>query len=65
MARRIRQQPGLASVPIVGVSGYTHEDAHRRAVDAGFDELLAKPVDLNVLGTTLARLAGRTREPEP
>ena len=40
---------------IVGLSGYTHE-AQRRSVEAGFDELLGKPFDLNVLGIKLARL---------
>jgi two-component system CheB/CheR fusion protein len=56
VARQIRQQPGLENVVIVGLSGYTHEEAQRRAADAGFDELLGKPFDLNVLGTRLARL---------
>jgi len=57
VARRIREQPGLENVGIVGLSGYTHEDARRRAMDAGFNELLAKPVDLKVLEATLGRLA--------
>jgi two-component system, chemotaxis family, CheB/CheR fusion protein len=56
VARQIRQQPGLENVVIVGLSGFTHEEAQRRSVDAGFDELLGKPIDLNVLGTKLARL---------
>jgi hypothetical protein len=38
-------------------SSNTHEDARRRAMDAGFDELLAKPVNLEALEATLARLA--------
>ena len=57
VARRIREQSGLENVGIVGLSGYTHEDARRRAMDAGFNELLAKPVDLKVLEATLGRLA--------
>ena len=56
VARHIRRQSGLEKVKIVGLSGYTHEDARRRALDAGFDELLAKPVDLKALEATLARL---------
>ena len=56
VARQIRLQPGLENVVIVGLSGYTHEEAQRRSVEAGFDELVAKPFDLNVLGTKLARL---------
>jgi two-component system CheB/CheR fusion protein len=59
VARQIRQQPGLENVGIVGVSGYTHEEARRHAMDAGFDELLAKPIDLDVLRTTLARVVAR------
>ena len=56
VARQIRQQPGFENVVIVGLSGYTHEEAQRRSVEAGFDELLGKPFDLNVLGAKLARL---------
>ena len=44
VARQIRQQPGLENVVIVGLSGYTHEEAQRRAAEAGFDELLGKPI---------------------
>ena len=54
VARRIRQS-GL-QVGIVGLSGYTNDEARRRAMDAGFDELLAKPVDRQLLETTLAHL---------
>jgi CheY-like chemotaxis protein len=56
VARQIRQQPGFENVVIVGLSGYTHGEAQRRSVEAGFDELLGKPFDLNVLGAKLARL---------
>ena len=33
-----------------------YEEAQRRSVEAGFDDLLGKPFDLTVLGAKLARL---------
>jgi CheY-like chemotaxis protein len=49
VARRLRQQPGLQRVQIVGVSGYGHEEYRNNAHDAGFDRYLTKPVDYEVL----------------
>jgi CheY-like chemotaxis protein len=66
VARRIRQHPGLRHVVIVGLSGYAQEDARRQSKEAGFDEHLAKPVDLKVIRATLARLvASRSAGPPP
>jgi PAS domain S-box-containing protein len=59
VARQIRQQPGLKNVVIIGLSGYTNEESHRRSIDAGFDELLGKPIDLDVLKATMARFVSR------
>jgi CheY-like chemotaxis protein len=49
VARAMRQQPQLAGVTLVALTGWGAEDDRRRAKDAGFDHHLTKPVDLSVL----------------
>ncbi len=57
-ARRLRN--GLANaVLLVALTGHASEDDRRGALDAGFDDHLAKPVDLDALNRLLADAAGR------
>jgi CheY-like chemotaxis protein len=51
------------SPPAVAVTGFTSDAARHRALDAGFEAHLPKPVDPNALQTTVERLlqAGRTQ----
>jgi signal transduction histidine kinase/CheY-like chemotaxis protein len=58
VARRIRARD--AKVILVAISGYGQADDRQRALEAGFDAHLTKPVDPDHLLTTLARLRGRT-----
>jgi signal transduction histidine kinase/CheY-like chemotaxis protein len=54
VARAIRSDPDLSSAFLVAVTGYaSHEDA-RKAVGAGFDRHLGKPVPVEVLQDVLA-----------
>ncbi|HEY2592231.1 MAG TPA: PAS domain-containing protein, partial [Steroidobacteraceae bacterium] len=45
LARRIRTEPWGRHVRLVAVTGWGQEEDRRRALDAGFDEHLTKPVD--------------------
>lgn len=47
--RIIRQQPWGQEVKIIAITGYGQEEDKRRAREAGFDEHLVKPVDLDLL----------------
>jgi signal transduction histidine kinase/ActR/RegA family two-component response regulator len=58
-ARRIRAQPGGEDIIFIAMTGWGHDDARRRAADAGMQHYLVKPVDLNVLRTYLAGIRGR------
>jgi PAS domain S-box-containing protein len=49
VARAMRRQPQLARVTLVALTGWGAEDDRRRAMEAGFDQHLTKPVDLKVL----------------
>jgi CheY-like chemotaxis protein len=53
LVRRLRADAGLASIRLIAVTGYGQESDRRRALEAGFDEHLVKPVDLNRLQSML------------
>ena len=60
VARRVRQTPGLAQLPIIAVSGYGQEEDQQRARGAGFNDHMVKPVDADKLRAKLADLFQRT-----
>lgn len=53
---RARQQPGGGRVPAVAFTAFSSIEHQRRAFDAGFDDYLAKPVDLDALVAAVLRL---------
>jgi len=55
VARALRADPAVATATLVAVSGYALPDDQRRALEAGFDLHLAKPVPLAVIEDILAR----------
>ena len=57
VARRLRAMPAMASAFLVAMSGYGSYDDRAMAQEAGFDEYLIKPVDLDLLHTWLGSRA--------
>ncbi len=49
VARRMRQDPATSHVKLIALTGYGQESDRRRALDAGFDAHLVKPVDMSRL----------------
>ncbi|HEY2934027.1 MAG TPA: response regulator [Acidobacteriota bacterium] len=45
LARRIRQDAATGSIQLVALTGYGQEEDRRRALEAGFNHHLVKPVD--------------------
>jgi CheY-like chemotaxis protein len=60
--RAFRDQLGRA-MPMVAVTAYARADDRERAIAAGFDDYLAKPVDPNALIVAVATLAGLSFRP--
>jgi len=61
LARRLRALPSLARVYLIAITGYG-EEAHRRlSSDAGFDQHMVKPVDLDRLQHVLDGVPNRKR----
>ena len=55
VARRIRTLPGGRGVRLLALTGWGQEEDKRRALEAGFDEHLTKPVEPALLESLLAR----------
>jgi PAS domain S-box-containing protein len=56
LARQIRALPEAAKVCLIAVTGYGQPEDRRRALKAGFNAHLVKPVDLHKLEQLLAEL---------
>jgi len=64
MARlRASAEPRLAAVPAIALTAYVGSEVRRRALAAGFDVYLTKPIDPERLLEFVARLATRGRNP--
>ena len=55
VARALRADPAAAGAALVAVSGYAQDEDRRKAREAGFDALLAKPAAADELARLLAR----------
>jgi signal transduction histidine kinase/CheY-like chemotaxis protein len=61
VARSLRAKPDTRSIYLVALTGYGQPEDRRRALDAGFDEHLVKPLDLTRLNELLERGVVRAR----
>ncbi|HUE12590.1 MAG TPA: PAS domain-containing protein [Planctomycetaceae bacterium] len=59
VAQRIRQQRGANKMALVAVTGWGQQEDRRRAMEAGFDHHLTKPVDVADLMRLLALVVNR------
>ncbi len=53
---RLRGDPLTSDIPVVAVTAQAMPSDARRAIQAGFDEYIAKPIDVSVFDTLLRRL---------
>jgi CheY-like chemotaxis protein len=59
VARRLRQDPATAAIPIVAVTAYAAGDARDRALEAGVDSVLVKPCPPHALLAEIQSLRER------
>ena len=62
LARRLRAAPATREALLVALTGYGMQEDRRRALAAGFDEHLAKPVELAAVLALIQRGRGAPRE---
>lgn len=60
ISRRIRQNPRLAGLPIIALSGYTEDEQREAIAQAGINAFLTKPASLEDLLATLAAWSRKT-----
>jgi two-component system CheB/CheR fusion protein len=58
VARRIRQLPGGEALRLIAITGFGQPEDRQKAIEAGFDAHLVKPVSLSELTKVLLRFAG-------
>jgi len=63
-AIRANKDPGISSLPIIGISAHVLTDDIEAHLAAGMDDFVAKPVAPHRLAEALSRLAGKVA-PEP
>jgi PAS domain S-box-containing protein len=60
LIERVRAMPGpIHRVPAIAVTAYAHSEDRARAVGAGYDAFLTKPIDVDELTAVVARVVGR------
>jgi signal transduction histidine kinase len=59
VARRLRADPATRAIPLIALTGYGQQEDRRRALEAGFDEHLVKPVDAQHLVDAMTRALRR------
>jgi hypothetical protein len=58
VVRRLRELPQTHGALIVALTGFGQDSDRRRAIAAGFDDHLVKPVDLDTVTAVLRRRLG-------
>ena len=56
LARRLRSDPRTANAMLIAITGYGQESDRNRALAAGFDHHMVKPVDMENLESILASI---------
>ena len=59
-ARRLRRNPSTQVFPLIAATGYSHQRQIAMARDAGFNEVVVKPVDPDSLIDRIERLLDET-----
>jgi len=54
VARSLRRDPQLSGIRIIGLSGFGSEEHRKRALEAGLDDYVVKPIAAEMLGQLLA-----------
>ena len=62
LAKRLRRLQAYARVPLIAVTGFVEYSDRPRALEAGFDERLTKPINLDLLIKVIKRFNSPAHE---
>ena len=54
-AREIKADPVLAKIPLIAVTAHTLAGDRRKALEAGFDTYISKPINIHMFDTTVGK----------
>ncbi len=60
--RLLKADPTMQNIPIVALTAYAMEGGEQKALDAGCDEYLSKPIDTRAFVPTITRHVEKVRE---
>lgn len=55
-AREIRADSVLANIPLIAVTGHTLAGDRRKAIDAGFDSYISKPINIHMFDSAVGEV---------
>jgi len=61
VTRRLRQTPGLSQTPIVAITAYAMRGDREKAIEAGCDTYVLKPINTRQLPGLVVEVLGRSR----
>jgi len=64
-AKHLRANPDTQAIPLIAATGYSHLRQLDRAREAGFDQVVVKPCDPDLLVEEIERLLRMAETPEP
>jgi CheY-like chemotaxis protein len=63
VARRLRGQPLTQDIPLIAATGYSHAGTLNEARESGFDAIVVKPCDPEMLVAEIRRLLSTAEPP--
>ena len=64
VAKRLRANPATSHIPLIAATGYSHVKQLDRAREAGFDQIVVKPCDPDLLVEEIERQLLAVDEPD-
>ncbi len=65
VTRRLRQMPGFSHVPIIAVTAYAMKGDREKAIEAGCDAYLSKPINTRELPGVVVAVLSQQRKNKP
>ena len=62
-ARVLKQDPELNNIPLIAVTAHTLPGDRRRALDAGFDSYISKPINIHMFDITVGKVLEQKQAP--
>lgn len=62
-AREIKADPVLAKIPLIAVTAHTMAGDRRKALEAGFDTYISKPINIHMFDITVGKVLEQKQTP--